>query len=265
MKKKTVKILVIVLSSIAALVLLVGVCSYTCVNYIIDSAKNMQIVIEEMDTGIKKQATREGMNIYPQFSNSNDHLYFINRPSGDDKHQKNRLLVYSVKEMKTINSISIPDENLTPTSSVFNDSRVLCFLKNDPGQDIVVYAIRDGKTTRLTGDTNKKSEARFSPDGKWVSYIEVDAKTSRSNLCVVPSAGGKPIRLSDSNGFLADVKIHSWSADSKSVCYLDFITLVVRSLNGGIVNKIDLTGLTNFKTLMTDSRNPDRIYLIARE
>jgi Tol biopolymer transport system component len=260
-KRKT----IIILSIILAAILLIGFCSYTCINSFIDSAKNMMVVMEDLRSGSKKQLTSEGTNVYPQFSRNGDYIYFINRPAEGSGGVKSRLLVYLIKKMKIIKTITPNADNISFTTSVLFDNKILGYLKSNTNDDICLYNISDGKIFKLTNDLNKKSNVLISPDSKWISYIEEDSEKSRSNVCIMPTSGGEKIKISNSDGMLSDVKIYSWSNDSKNICYITFLSLIVRSINGEINEKIDLAGLTNFKSILSDPGKPDRLYIIARE
>ena len=225
----------------------------------------MQIVMENLHSGIKTELTHEGININPRFSESGDYVYFLSRPYEGSKIQKNQLSVYSLKNMKIVKSVTPYIDNITLTTSILPGNKILCYREDEDHENICIYSTDDGKITQLTDDVNKKSDALISPDGKWISYIEEDIKSSRKNICIITSKGDKKIYISQSSGIFSDVKYYTWTNDSKSIGYIEFLTLIVKSVDGLKTEKADLTGLTNFKCILPEPLNPDSYIIVARQ
>lgn len=89
-------------------------------------------------------------------------------------------------------------------------------------------AVEDNKqyiyTTQINGGSQKKllnipaREPAFSPDGKWIAFIEDKMLGyDGGNLCIVPSSGGSPKTLVQSNMATSPV----WSPDGSTIAFID--------------------------------------------
>ena len=260
MKKTTGIILVIIL----AVIVLAGLWSFTCVRYFTDSVKRTRIVIEDVGTGIVTPIRTGGISVHPRFSRDGRHVYFLNRPADESKPGGQRLMRHSPEQGETI-TVATAADGISLTGIVLPDGGIICYKKERDQDAICRCSVRGGNAVALAPGANAQSDASLSPDGKWIAYIEKDAETSRNNVCVIPAGGGRKRTISDSRSMLGDVRTYTWTSDSKRIGYIDFITLVIRPIEGEGVETIDLAGLTNFRGLMADPVNPDRLYVVARK
>ena len=101
---------------------------------------------------------------------------------------------------------------------------------DEPGRSSSLYRIRvkDGKETRLTGDSHQDAAPLPSPDGSWIAYVRTphpNLYSRMTRLAVLPTGGGKPVDLTLAwDRSIADFK---WAADSQ--------TLVVAGISEGWV------------------------------
>jgi len=72
-----------------------------------------------------------------------------------------------------------------------------------------------GTATRLTVSFGTCSFPRLSPDGRWIAFISTDE--GNPELYVMPSEGGRPIRLTFLGGITAAVS--GWSPDSNTIFF----------------------------------------------
>ncbi len=174
MKKKT----IIVLSIITSVILLIGFCSYSCIYYIKNSVENMEIVLEDLDNGLKKQLTQEGMNTFPKFSADGNSIYYLSNTSKDSENRKMRLNILSLKDGKS-SVLAEEKTGMRLTSSVSPEGKIVCYLEKNGKTDIFLFSTSDKSVYLLTSDGVKKSDAIFSPDYKWVSYISEDSDSKK--------------------------------------------------------------------------------------
>jgi Tol biopolymer transport system component len=261
MKKKN----IIILVCIAVPVLLIGVCSYTCFKYFTESVKNMQVFLEDLQTGAKEQLTRDGMNTFPQFSSDGSLVYYNNNQHTDNDKMIRQLMVYSLNDKKIVKRIATPSDDITLTSSVLFDKTALCYINTNEQENICLFSLQSNGISKLTNGGKKRTGADFSPNGKWISFLEEDEKNSRKNLFIIPTSGGRKMMISNSENMFTDVSAYTWTAESQNLAYISFVTLIVKSVNGKVIDTIDLTGLTNFKSISHDPKNSDRFILCARD
>src|SRR4051812_1710923 len=73
----------------------------------------------------------------------------------------------------------------------------------------------DGKqTVQLTNSTDNESSPRWSPDGRYVSFIAARQGSSLAQVWLLDRRGGEGIRLTDAKG---DINSYSWSPDGRKL------------------------------------------------
>jgi len=75
-----------------------------------------------------------------------------------------------------------------------------------------------GAARQLTKGPGTDVFPRVSPDGRWIAFTGMN--NAGSDVWVMPSAGGEPVRLTYHNGRGMDNIVVTWSPDSKFVLYL---------------------------------------------
>lgn len=73
----------------------------------------------------------------------------------------------------------------------------------------------DGKeTVQLTNSPDGESKARFSPDGRYISFVAVRQGATKSQLWLMDRRGGEAKKLTD---LKTDLEDYVWSPDSKKI------------------------------------------------
>jgi Tol biopolymer transport system component len=97
------------------------------------------------------------------------------------------------------------------------DGHSLALTDTPPGKksdELFLVELATGRSRRpLLQPTHWISSPRFSPDGKWIAFIQLTSYTSQ-DLCMVPSTGGPVHCATRGPWFLAGF---AWSRDSKSL------------------------------------------------
>jgi len=75
------------------------------------------------------------------------------------------------------------------------------------------YGANMRKVTRGSGD---KTDASFSPDGRWIVYSSTERGIESANLFVMPAEGGKTKRITHYDGYDG---APSWSPDGKKIIF----------------------------------------------
>jgi dipeptidyl aminopeptidase/acylaminoacyl peptidase len=78
-----------------------------------------------------------------------------------------------------------------------------------------VHDLRSGSARQLTRHDAGVSQARWSPDGKWISFLSPRVD-SRSQIFAMPIDGGEPVRLSNAAG---GVNAYEWRADGAAIAF----------------------------------------------
>ncbi|GAC1490020.1 MAG: S9 family peptidase [Flavisolibacter sp.] len=152
--------------------------------------------------------------------------------------------------------------------------------KNENADLFVMEAKKGAEVKKLTNWTGSDTQPHFSPDGKWIAYLQSSSNENftmygQETLAVIPATGGSP-RLLSSN---LDRPVHNprWSTDSKSIAALmeDDRQESIVSFNLGDGKKIMLqegskafTALENnlatgeWATLLSDPTTPSEIYAL---
>ena len=81
-----------------------------------------------------------------------------------------------------------------------------------------VWTMRpDGSAPRrITGGPGDKTDASFSPDGRWIVYSSDEGELEHANLFILPATGGTPTRLTTYPGYDG---APSWSPDGRWIAF----------------------------------------------
>jgi TolB protein len=91
------------------------------------------------------------------------------------------------------------------------------YQKKQEGQwDLWVYDIRRNDHRRLTEGEGDKTDATFSPDGRWVVYSADNANLREASLFVTNLRGGPIIQITDAGVYDG---APSWSPDGKQIVF----------------------------------------------
>ena len=110
--------------------------------------------------------------------------------------------------------VSSQDRTFDPAISP--DGRMLAYIAEGPaGQfDLYVTRVVGGARIRLTEDTAREGEPRFSPDGESISFTVVQAGSDRPAIKILPALGGTTIAT------IPDAADAAWSPDGRRLVYV---------------------------------------------
>lgn len=83
--------------------------------------------------------------------------------------------------------------------------------------DIWLSDIASGDARRLTFDKYSEGSVRWSPDGKFISFVVEREKDSYRRLYLLPLAGGEAFAITDDD---RNIERYTWTNDSRSIYFL---------------------------------------------
>jgi len=193
-----------------------------------------------------------------------------------------------VLDIKTEKVDTLTRGNYDERSPVWSpDGKTIAFVSNrttepdkNANSDIwIMEAKKDSKPKQLTAWTGPDSSPRWSPDGKWIAYLQSTlpdtyAMYDQNILAVVPVAGGAPRLLTKSMD--RPISNISWAKDSQSLGFVvtddrqRYIASV--SVGSGQVSKVaggnrSFSNLEagpsgTFVTVMSEPQLPGEVYAV---
>jgi len=118
---------------------------------------------------------------------------------------------------------TMPYQNLTgpnedcrqPNWSPVGDK--ILYQRFDDGQWDIWIMNSDGTDhQRVTSGSGDKTDASFSPDGKWIVYSSNESGIEIANLFIIPVSGGRPIQITQYEGYDG---APSWSPDGTKIAF----------------------------------------------
>jgi TolB protein len=88
--------------------------------------------------------------------------------------------------------------------------------KADDQWNLWIYDLHGKQHRRLTEGDGDKTDATFSPDGRFVLYSADNAELKVASLFAIPLQGGRPIRVTDGGVYDG---APSWSPDGKTIVF----------------------------------------------
>lgn len=82
--------------------------------------------------------------------------------------------------------------------------------------DIWIMNIDGTNHRKVTSGAGDKTDASFSPDGKWIVYSSDESGLAFANLFIIPVAGGSAIRVTHCEGYDG---APSWSPDGRKIAF----------------------------------------------
>jgi TolB protein len=124
----------------------------------------------------------------------------------------------SVGSLKT-EDITESDEDgdcRQPNWSPAGDAIVYQKRKEKGPWDLWIYDLRTKEHRQLTEGKGDKTDATFSPDGRWVVYSADNSRLPEAKLFAINIHGGEPIQITHGDGYDG---APSWSPDGKSIVF----------------------------------------------
>jgi TolB protein len=69
---------------------------------------------------------------------------------------------------------------------------------------------------KVTTGQGEKTDASFSPDGKYIVYSSDEGEETHSSIYVIPTAGGRSVKVTDTDAYDG---APSWSPDGKHIAF----------------------------------------------
>ena len=116
----------------------------------------------------------------------------------------------------TINGDNVENPSFSPdgTQIVFTQ-RMLAENNSQRTTGLWTVDLNTGKLTPLVKSDSGAYDGTWSPDGKWIAFIQRDGTSN--DLWVVPASGGEPVRLTQGKSLVSPV----WSPDSSQIAFFE--------------------------------------------
>ncbi len=150
----------------------------------------------------------------PSFSPDGEWVLFESHPV--DVEGDGVITTYKLDDTQPYHPLTaIGDDCRQPNWSPAND--LLLYQKLSGGQWDIWLMAPDGTGQRqLTTGEGDKTDASFSPDGKWIVYSADEGELEFANLFILATDGGQPIRLTTFDGYDG---APSWSSDGRYISF----------------------------------------------
>jgi TolB protein len=149
----------------------------------------------------------------PSMSPDGQAIVFESHVVDEEGNGSIRMLTLSSPEVENLTD---PDEDCRqPNWSPAGD--LIVYQKKDDGQwDLWLYEIRSKQHRRLTQGDGDKTDATFSPDGRWVLYSADNSDLKHAALFATSVDGQRTFQVT--NGGVYDGAA-SWSPDGKTIVF----------------------------------------------
>ncbi len=218
-----------------------------------DIFSNMNVHIEDLETGNIITITTEGWNGGPTFSPDGQKILFQQRLTEEDNH---RIKIYSMQNQTS--SVVIEDGHMPIWGPL---GQTILYISKGEGQpDIWEYSLQDDVTRRVTQDEAEEISPKISNDGKWLLFLHETPETGEEEIFIMPIEGGTKVPLIKRKHELEEP---IWAPNSKEIAYISFLSLIIMNTDGVVVKEIDLTGFYSFTDLIFHPTDPDTLILRA--
>lgn len=119
-------------------------------------------------------------------------------------------------DILNIPSLSVPSVSPDGRAVVYR-KRVSDWNKNKQVADLWLSRVDSAEDRQLTFDEHTESAVRWSPDGRFISFLAKRKSDSHKRIYLLPMAGGEAFALA---GHRADIENYQWSRDGKSIYFL---------------------------------------------
>ena len=101
--------------------------------------------------------------------------------------------------------------------------------------DLWIIPLKDGHSVRLTNDDSYEMYPCWSPDGKWIAFVEWHKSTEVNGfdaIYKIPAGGGEPVRITSVEDSIGRGSI-AFTPDGKKIAYFSGNTVRTIAVNGG--------------------------------
>jgi dipeptidyl aminopeptidase/acylaminoacyl peptidase len=110
---------------------------------------------------------------------------------------------------------TLGDPNVSPDNRwIAYTVSMLDSAKDKRNSNIWMVSMDGKETVQLTNSTDNESNPRWSPDGKYISFLAARQGSSLSQVWLLDRRGGEGMKLTDVKG---DINNYSWSPDGKKL------------------------------------------------
>jgi TolB protein len=166
--------------------------------------------------GEEIQITDRSGTVAYEPSLSPDGLWVVFESHPLDIEDHSVITVFAVDGSEPYRGLTDPEEDCRqPNWSPAGDAIVFqCF---QGGQWDLWLADPDGSDRRrITEGAGDKTDASFSPDGRWVVFSADSLDSEGADICLLRAGGGDPERVTDLSGYAG---APSWSPDGRSIVF----------------------------------------------
>jgi len=133
-----------------------------------------------------------------------------------DAEDNGIIVKYRIDGTMPYQDLTNPDEDSRQPNWSPTGDRML-YQKFSAGQWDIWIMNSDGTNhLKVTSGSGDKTDASFSPDGRWIVYSSNEFGLEFANLFILPVSGGDAVRLTHYEGYDG---APSWSPDSKKIAF----------------------------------------------
>jgi TolB protein len=166
--------------------------------------------------GEEIQITDRSGTVAYEPSLSPDGLWVVFESHPLDIEDHGVITVFAVDGSEPYRGLTDPEEDCRqPNWSPAGDAIVFQCLQD--GQWDLWRIDPDGSDRRrITSGAGDKTDASFSPDGRWVVFSADSLDSDGADICLLRDGGGDPARVTDLSGYAG---APSWSPDGRSIVF----------------------------------------------
>jgi len=154
------------------------------------------------------------MSYEPSLSPEGEWIVFESHPL--EEEENGIITRYKIDESQPYQTLTHENEdcrqpNWSPAGNL------ILYQKLENGRWDIWTTTPDGHNhRRITSGEGNKTDASFSPDGKWIVYSSDEGYLEYANLFIISSEGGSPTRLTQNDGYDG---APSWSPDGRFIAF----------------------------------------------
>jgi len=171
---------------------------------------------ENAINGQETRITNRSADVAYEPSLSPDGQWLVFESHKEDVEENGIITTYRIDGTGSYESLTgVSDDCRQPNWSPAGD--LILYQRFSGGQWDIWVMKPDGSNPRMvTSGSGDKTDASFSPDGKWIVYSSDNGELDFANLYILPVSGGTPLRVTNNNGYDG---APSWSPDGTKIVF----------------------------------------------